>query len=110
MCVERDITFVDHTDTIDIEITTDNGGNTTLGSDKSLTVSGVSNLIPEHNHEVSQSDSFRNSSDEPVLGDPIFKEPQEIPSNLNKGALPEPRKASKNIRSKNINRLMFSTT
>ena len=40
--------------------------------------------------------------------DQIFKEPHEIPSNLNGGALPEPRKAVENIRRKNINRLFFA--
>ena len=90
---ERDITFVDYTDTIDIErylneskvylnkfgaieftnniyefllpqdsYSADNSGNNALGSEKSSTISGVSNSISEHNthHEVSQSDSFRN--------------------------------------------------
>ena len=47
---------------------TDNSGNTALGSVKSLTVSGVSNSIPEHSHELSQSDSFRNSGHKSVWG------------------------------------------
>ena len=76
----------------------DNSGSTTLGSEKNSTVSGVRNSIPEHSHEVSQSDSLRNSKS--VWGDQIFKEPNEIPSNLNRGAL-------ENVRRKNINRLIF---
>ena len=86
----------------------DNSGNTALGSEKSLAVSGVSNSIPEHSHEVSQPDSFRNSGNKSVRGDQILKEPNEIPSNLNRGALPEPHKALENIRRKNINRLIFA--
>ena len=41
----------------------DHSGNTALGSEKRLTVSGASNSIPEHNihHEVRQSNSFCNS-------------------------------------------------
>ena len=58
--------------------------------------------------EVSQSDSFRNPGHKSVLEDQIFKEPQEIPSNLNRGALPEPRKALENILRKNINRLILA--
>ena len=38
----------------------DDSGNTALGSEKISTVSGVSKSIPEHSHEVSQPDSFRN--------------------------------------------------
>ena len=99
MCGERDIAFIDHTDTIDTErhlneskvhlnksgtiefaknvfefllqqdwYSADNSGNTALGSEKSLTVSGVSNSIPEHSHELSQSDSFRNSGHKSVWG------------------------------------------
>ena len=83
----------------------DNSGNTALGSEKSSTVSGVSNSIPEHSHEVSQSDSFRNSGHKSVREDHIFKEPHEIPSNLNRGALPERHRALENIRRKNIKRL-----
>ena len=37
----------------------------------------------------------------------FLKNPNEIPSNLNRGALPEPLKALENIRRKNINRLIF---
>ena len=37
-----------------------------------------------------------------------MKEPNEIPSNLDRGALPEPHKALENIRRKNINRLIFA--
>ena len=73
-----------------------------------MTVSGVSNSIPEHSHEVSQPDSFRNSDNKSIRGDQILKEANEIPSNLNSGALPEPHKALKNIRRKNINRLIFA--
>ena len=99
MCSERDITFIDHTDTIDIErhlneskvhlnksgtiefaknvcefflqqdwYSADNSGNTALRSEKSLTVSWVSNSIPEDNHKVSQPDSFRNSGRKSVRG------------------------------------------
>ena len=90
MCGERDITFIDHTNTVDIErhlneskvhlnepetiefaknvckfllqkdsYCADNSGNIALGSEKSLTVSGVSKSISEHNirHKVSQPDS-----------------------------------------------------
>ena len=141
MCGEREITFVEHTDTIDIErhlkeskvhlnksgtieftkdvckfllqqdcYSADNSGNIALGSKKSSTVLGVSNSIPEHNihYEVSRSDSFCNSGHKSVREDQTFKEPHEIPSNLNRGALPEPRKALENICSKNINRLIFA--
>ena len=104
MCGERDITFVDHTDTTDIErhlneskihlsksrtiefaknicefllqqdwYTAYDSGNTSLVSGKSSTAPGVSNSLPEHNHEVSQSDSFRNSSHKSVRGDQILK-------------------------------------
>ena len=79
-----------------------------LSSEKSSNVLGLSNSIPEHSHEVSQSDSFRNSGHKSVLEDHIFKEPHEIPSNLNRGALPEPHKALENIRRRNINRLIFA--
>ena len=82
----------------------DNNGNTGLGSKKSSTISGVSDSIPEHSHEISQSDSFHKS----VQGDQIFRDPHEISSNLNRGALPEPHKALENIRRKNINRLIFA--
>ena len=37
-----------------------------------------------------------------------MKEPNEIPSNLDRGALPEPHKALENIRCKNINWLIFA--
>ena len=37
-----------------------------------------------------------------------MKEPNEIPSNLNRGAIPEPHKALENIRRKNINRLILA--
>ena len=37
-----------------------------------------------------------------------MKEPNEIPSNLNRGALPEPHKALENIRRKNINWLIVA--
>ena len=72
-----------------------------------MTVLGVSNPIPEHSHEVSQPDSFCNSGNKSVRGDQILKEPNEIPSNLNRGALPEPHKDLENMRRKNINRLIF---
>ena len=52
----------------------DNSGNTAIGSEKSSTVSGVSNSMPEHNHGVSQWDSFRNSGHKSVRGYQIFKE------------------------------------
>ena len=80
----------------------DNSGNIALGSKKSSTVLGVSNSIPDHNiyHEVNQPDSFRNFGYKSVREDPIFKEAHEIPSNLNKEALPEPCKALENIRQK----------
>ena len=88
----------------------DNRGNIALGSEKSSTVLGVSNSIPQHNihYEVSQSDSFRKSGHTSIREDQIFKEPHDIPLNLNRGALPEPRKALENIRRKNINRLIFA--
>ena len=54
-----------------------------LSSEKSSNVLGVSNSIPEHSHEVSQSDSFRKSGHNSVRGDQIFKEANEIPSNFN---------------------------
>ena len=75
-----------------------------------MVVLGVSNSIPEHNihHEVSRSRSFRNSGHKCVREGQIFKEPHEIPSNLNREALPEPRKALENIHRKNINRLIFA--
>ena len=37
-----------------------------------------------------------------------MKEPNEIPSNLKRGALPEPHQALENIRRRNINRLIFA--
>ena len=37
-----------------------------------------------------------------------MKEPNEIPSNLERGALPEPHQALENIRCRNINRLIFA--
>ena len=86
----------------------DNSDNTALGSEKSSTVSGVSNSIPEHSYEVSQWDSFCKSGHKSVPGDQIFKEPNEIPSNINRGSLPEPHKVLENIRCKNINRLIFA--
>ena len=48
---------------------------------------------------------LRNSGHKSIRGDQIFKEPNEILSNLNTGALPEPHKALENIRLKKINRL-----
>ena len=139
ICGERDITFVDHTDTTERHLNEskghlnksgtivfaknvcelllqqdcysgDNSGNATLGSEKSSAVLGVSNPIPEHSihHEVGQSGSFRGSGHKPVREDPIFKESHEIPSNLNRGAPPEPRKGLEDIRRKNINRLIFA--
>ena len=51
---------------------------------------------------------FRNSGHKSVQEDLIFKELHEIPSNLNRGALPELRKALESIRLKNINRLIFA--
>ena len=38
----------------------------------------------------------------------FFKEPYEIPSNLNRGTHPESHKALENIPRKNINRLIFA--
>ena len=64
--------------------------------------------MPEHSHEVSQPDSFRNSGNKSVRGNQILKEPNEIPSNLNREALPEPHKALENIRRKYINRLIYA--
>ena len=49
---------------------------------------------------------LHNSGHKSIPGDQIFKEPNEILSNLNTGALPEPHKALVNIRRKNINRLI----
>ena len=43
-----------------------------------------------------------------MRGDQIFKEPNEIPPNLNRGALPEPHKTLENLRRKNIDRLIFA--
>ena len=57
---------------------------------------------------ISQPDSFRNSGNKSVRGNQILKEPNEIPSNFNRRALPEPHKALENIRRKNINRLIFA--
>ena len=57
---------------------------------------------------VSQPDSFRNSGNKSVRGNQISKEPNEIPSNLNRRAFPEPHKALENICRKNINRLIFA--
>ena len=37
-----------------------------------------------------------------------MKKPNEIPSNLKRGALPEPHQALENIRRRNINRLIFA--
>ena len=37
-----------------------------------------------------------------------MKEPNEIPSNLKRGALPEPHQGLENIRRRNINRLIFA--
>ena len=87
----------------------DNSGNIALGNEKSSTVLRVSNSISEHNthHEISKSGSFRNFGHKSVWEDQIFKEPHEILSNLNRGGLPEPRKALENICRKNINRLIF---
>ena len=42
------------------------------------------------------------------MGDQIFKEPNEIPSNLNRAALLEHHKALENILRKNINMLIFA--
>ena len=86
----------------------DNSGNAALESEKSSTVSRVSNSIPKHSHEVTQPDSFRNSGNKSVRGNQILEEPNEIPSNLNRGALPEPHKALENIRRKSVNRLIFA--
>ena len=140
MCDERDIPFVDRTDTIDIErhlnknevhlnkfrtiefaknvcefllqqdwYSTDNSGNIDLENEKSSTVLGVSNSIPEHkiHHEISKSGSFRNFGHKSAREDQIFKRTTWILSNLNRGGLPEPRKALENRRRKNINRLIF---
>ena len=123
MCGERDIIFIDHTDTIDTEkhlneskvhlnksgtigfaknvceflsqqdwYRAANSGNIALSSEKSSTLSGVSNssAIPDHSHEVSQPDSFRNSGNKSVRGDQILKKPNEVQSNLNRGALLNP--------------------
>ena len=49
-----------------------------------------------------------NSGHVSLRGDQIFKEPNEILSNLNTGALPEPHKALENIHLKNITRLIFA--
>ena len=49
---------------------------------------------------------LHNSGHKSIQGDQIFKEPNEILSNLNTGALHEPHKALENIRLKNINRLI----
>ena len=57
---------------------TDNSGNIALGSEKSLTVSGVNNSITKHNHNVSPLDSFRNSGNKSVWRDQIFKEQMKI--------------------------------
>ena len=51
---------------------------------------------------------FRNSGHKSVREDLIFEELHEIPSNLNRRALPEPRKALENILLKNISRLIFA--
>ena len=143
MCGKRDITFIDHTDIIDIErylnkskvhlnksgttefaknvcevflqqdwYTADNSRDITLGSGKSLPVLGISNSIPEHDihYEVIQSDSFRNSDHATVQEDQIFKQPHEIPSNLNRGALLKPLKDLQNIHRKNINRSLVIFT
>ena len=87
----------------------DNSGNTALGNKKNSIVLGVGNSTPEHNidHEKIQSDSFPNFGHKSVWEDQIFKEPHEIPSNLNRGALPEPRKVLENTCRKNINRFLF---
>ena len=102
MCGERDITFIDHTDTIDTErhlneskvhlnksgtiefaknvfefllqqdwYSADNSGNTALGSEKSSTVSGVSDSKP--GPEKSQSGYFRNSGQKSVRGIKFLK-------------------------------------
>ena len=123
--------FVGHTDTIDIErhlneskvhlnisgpiefaknvcefllqqdwYSTDNSCNISLGSEKSSTVLGVSNSIPENNIHFELSQLWVNSNHKSVREDQIFKEPHEV--------LPELRKALKNIRRKNINRLTFT--
>ena len=57
---------------------------------------------------VSQPDSFRNSGSKSVRGDQILKEPNEIPSNPDRQALPDSHKALKNIRRNNINRLILA--
>ena len=44
---------------------------------------------------ISQSDSFRNSGNNSVRGNQILKESNEIPSNLKRGALPEPHQTGK---------------
>ena len=64
--------------------------------------------MPQHSHEVSQPDSFRTSGKKSVRGDQTLKELNEIPSNLNRGALPEHHKALENIRRENINRLILA--
>ena len=88
----------------------DNSGNIALENKKSSTVLGVSFSVPEHNiyREVSQSGSFCNIGHKYVREDQIFKEPHEIPSNYNRGALPKPCKSLENIPRKNINRLIFA--
>ena len=57
---------------------------------------------------ISQSDSFRNSGNKSVRGNQILKEPNEIPSNLKRGALPEPHQTLENMRRRNINQLIFA--
>lgn len=42
---------------------------------------------------MDQLDCFCNSDHKPVREDPIFKEPYEIPSNLNREVLPDPPKS-----------------
>ena len=49
-------------------------------------------------------DKFGNKS---IRENPISKESHDILSKINRGALPEPRKALENILHKNINRLIF---
>ena len=60
--------------------------------------------MSEHDfhHEVLQSDSFRTFGHKSVREDPIFKEPNEIPSNINTEVLSDTCKALENIRHKSI--------
>ena len=62
----------------------------------------------EYKITTATKDSFRNSGNKSIRGDQILKKPNEIPSSLKRGALPEPHQALENIRRRNINRLIFA--